>query len=305
MSMKALKAYLGERLLYDEPLSKYTAARLGGAADFLCVVKDSVDDLIEIVTLAWAAELPVHILGGGANVLISDRGVRGLVVINHVSEIRTGDWHDGRTVSATSGVSLTVLANKCQAMGYSGFEWAISVPGTIGGAIVNNAGAHGADMSHSVADVVVLERKKGVQLYTVDDLAYGYRTSMLKQREHGSFLVLLATLILPPDDPQAIKKRMETFRSHRKETQPPGASLGSIFKNPDGDYAGRLIESVGLKGYKIGNAMVSPIHANFFINDGGQATSTDYFALIRHVQDSVEAQTGIRLEPEVQFVGLW
>ncbi|MEQ8672247.1 MAG: UDP-N-acetylmuramate dehydrogenase [Aggregatilineales bacterium] len=305
MSMTALKAYLGERLLYDEPLSKYTAARLGGAADFLCVVKDSVDDLIEIVTLAWAADLPVHIMGGGANVLVSDQGVRGLVVINHVSEIRTGDWHDGRTVSATSGVSLTVLANKCQTMGYSGFEWAISVPGTIGGAIVNNAGAHGADMAQSIADVVVLEREKGVQLYTVNDLAYGYRTSMLKAREHGSFLVLLTTLILPPDDPKVIKARMETFRNHRKETQPSGASLGSIFKNPEGDYAGRLIESAGLKGYKIGNAMVSPIHANFFINDGGQATATDYFALIKHVQDSVEVQTGIRLEPEIQFVGIW
>lgn len=305
MSMAALKDYLGERLLRDEPLSKYTAARLGGPADFLCIVKDSMDDLVEVVSQAWSAALPVHVLGGGANVLVSDRGIRGLVIINHVSEIRSGDWHDGRTVSATSGVSLTMLANKCQTMGYSGMEWAVSVPGTVGGAIVNNAGAHGANMSDCVADVVVLEKDRGAQLYTLADLAYDYRTSSLKHRVAGSFLVLLATLILPPDDPQIIKDRMEAFRSHRKETQPPGASLGSIFKNPEGDYAGRLIETAGLKGYSIGSAMVSPIHANFFINAGGKATASDYYALIKHVQETVKVQTGIVLEPEIQFLGTW
>lgn len=305
MAIQTLETLLGDKLLRDEPLAKYTAARLGGQADFLYVAKDSVEELGEVVSTAWQGDFPVRVIGGGANVLVSDSGVRGLVVINKVSEITHGDWHDGRTVSATSGASLTALANKCLAWGYRGMEWAVSVPGTVGGAIVNNAGAHGEDMSDSVADVVVLEKARTPQLYTEVDLEYAYRSSSLKSREDGSYLVLMATFILPPDKPEAIKARMDEYRTYRKTTQPPGASLGSIFKNPPDDYAGRLIEAAGLKGHKIGNAMVSPVHANFFINDGGNATAGDYYRLIRHVQAVVEEKNGVRLQPEIQLLGEW
>jgi UDP-N-acetylmuramate dehydrogenase len=225
-------------------------------------------------------------------------------VINRVSEVKFGDWHDGRTASATSGTSLTVFANRCQSQGLAGMEWAVSVPGTIGGAIVNNAGAHGADMADSVADVVVLEQD-GPKLYTVDDLNYNYRTSTLKQRDRQDYLVLLATFILPHDDPQQIKARMQTNIAYRKQTQPPGASLGSIFKNPPGDYAGRLIEAAGLKGFQIGSVLVSPVHANFFINNDGRASAADYYRLIQHVQAVVLQQSGIRLEPEIELLGRW
>lgn len=292
-----------DRMLKDEPLAKYTAARLGGPADWLYIARDSVDELIEVVTDAWRQGIPVRLLGGGANVLVSDTGVRGLVVINRVTEIKFGDWHEGRTVSATAGTGLTHLANKCQLGGYAGFEWAVSVPGTLGGAIVNNAGAHGGDMAGNLADVVVLE-PDGPRLYSVEDMHYAYRQSMLKAREDKRFLVLLATLKLPPDDPEQIKTRMQAFIAQRKRTQPAGASLGSIFKNPPGDYAGRLIEAVGLKGYAIGDAMVSPVHANFFMNRG-QVTAADYYRLICHVQDTVQAQYGVCLELEVELIGEW
>ncbi len=306
MSIAALKGLLGDRLLKDEPLSKYTAARLGGTADYLVVVKDSVGDLAEIVTLAWeASNMPVRVIGGGANILVSDAGVRGLVIVNKVNNIQHGDWHDGRTVSATSGTAMTTLANKCLSLGLAGMEWAISVPGTVGGSIVNNAGAHGSDMNDSLADVVVVEADRGVKLYTRQDMKYDYRTSMLKAREDRRFLVLLATFILPHAETDVIQARMNEFRTHRKETQPAGASLCSIFKNPDGDYAGRIIESVGLKGHTIGHAMVSPVHANFFINAGGEATASDYLALIRHVQTTVERELGVELEPEIELVGEW
>lgn len=293
-----------DRLLKNEPLARFTAARIGGAADWLYVARDSMDELVDVVSEAWAKGLPVRVLGGGANVLVSDKGFRGLVVINHIAEIQTGQWHDGRNLSATSGVSLTGIARKCQSLGLCGLEWAVGVPGTIGGAIVNNAGAHGSDMASVLSDVVVLERK-GVQLYTRDDLHYAYRYSDLKARKDKDFLVLLATFHLTPDDPDTIQKRMDDFNAYRKRTQPPGASLGSIFKNPPGDYAGRLIEAAGLKGYRIGNAEVSPVHANWFINSGGEASASDYRALVEHVRDVVNQQFNIELETEIEFLGEW
>lgn len=307
MPSSALKNRLGARLLQDEPLTKYTAARLGGAADWLYIARESPDELVEVVAEAWAQDIPVRVLGGGANVLVSDKGFRGLVVINKVSDVKFGNWHDGRNVSSASGTGLTVLANKCQRQGFGGFEWAVSVPGTVGGAVVNNAGAHGSNMALSVADVVVYE-ETGPKLYTLEDLHYDYRHSSLKARKDRKFLVLLATFKLKPDDPELIKARMNEFIAYRKKTQPPGASLGSIFKNPQGDYAGRLIEAAGLKGYQIGNTMVSPVHANFFISgvDRHRAVcAADYRALIEHVRDVVYQHSGVALELEIELIGEW
>lgn len=307
MPSTTLKNRLGKRLLQNEPLAKYTAARLGGPADWLYVARDSLDELVEVVAEAWKQSIPVRILGGGANVLVADSGFRGLVVINRVAEVQFAQWHEGRTVSATSGTGLTILANKCQRQGYAGFEWAVSVPGTIGGAVVNNAGAHGSDVSKSVADVVIYE-PGGPQLYTLEDLDYNYRYSSLKARQDRRFVVLLATFKLVPDDPEAIWTRMEEFIRYRKKTQPPGASLGSIFKNPPGDYAGRLIEAAGLKGYRIGNTMVSPVHANFFISGvdyHAAVCAADYRALIEHVREVVYQHSGIELELEIELLGDW
>ncbi len=298
----SLKVWHPERLLREEPLARYTAARLGGPAEYLYVARESVEELVDVVSSAWAQHIPVRILGGGANVLVSDSGVRGLVVINDVSWIDFADWHDGRNLAATSGVGLTVLARKCQARGLSGLEWAVNVPGTLGGAIVNNAGAHGGDMAASLCDVVLLDAERGPQMLTVAELEYGYRTSCLKRRVDRRFIVLMATLALTPSDPATILERMEHYIAYRKQTQPPGASLGSIFKNPPSDYAGRLIEAAGLKGFRIGGAQISPVHANFFINAGG-ATAADYYALICHARETVQQKMDVELELEVELVG--
>lgn len=302
--MMMLPAPYSERLLHNEPLARYTAARLGGAADALYVARESVDELATVMQAAWSQGVPVRVLGGGANVLISDAGFRGLVVINDVNEIHFGNWHDSRNVAAAAGVGLTVLARKCQSRGLSGLEWAASVPGTVGGAVVNNAGAHGSDIAANLIETVVLDERRGAVILSRDELAYGYRTSALKGQTQRRFVVLLAQFALTADDPVAILGRMESFIAHRKQTQPPGASLGSIFKNPPGNYAGRLIEQCGLKGYRIGGAEISTVHANFFINTGG-ATARDYLALIRHAQERVLAQQGVELEMEVELVGVW
>lgn len=286
-------------LLRNEPLAKYTAARIGGPADAVCIARDTAL-LEEIVRAAWAVDIPTRILGGGANVLISDAGFRGLVVIDRAAE---ADLHDDGRVIASGGYGLTVLAHKCAARGLAGLEWAASVPGTVGGAVVNNAGAHGGDMAALLVTALVLFAEDGqTRTLTNDDLAYGYRTSSLKTRADRRFLVLSAELRLTHDLPAAVEARMESFVAYRKRTQPAGASLGSIFKNPPGDYAGRLIEACGLKGYGIGGAQVSPVHANFFINRGG-ASGADYSALIDHVQAVVLRETGILLEPEIERIG--
>lgn len=299
-----LNAHFGDKLHIREPMSKYTAARIGGFADAVYIARQSVDELVEVMQYAWGDNIPVRVIGGGANILVSDKGVRGLVVINRVSQVEFGNWRDNITVSVTSGTSLTALAHKCQSAGYTGMEWAVSVPGTVGGAVVNNAGAHGGDIAMNLANAVVL-MPSGAKLFDNADFHYDYRHSILKSMSHRRFLVLLATFCLTKDDPNVIKARMDANIAKRKQTQPPGASLGSIFKNPPNDYAGRLIEATGLKGYRIGNAMVSPIHANFFINEGGDATASDYYALIRHVQQAVYEAHGIMLDMEIELVGEW
>ncbi|MEZ4670436.1 MAG: UDP-N-acetylmuramate dehydrogenase [Anaerolineae bacterium] len=293
-----------DRVLYDEPMARHTAARLGGPADMLFVAKTNNDEFAAVVMAAWSRNIPVRVFGAGANVLVSDKGVRGLVVISDVAEVTFDDWHEGRNVAVSGGMGLAVLARKCQAKGLSGLEWAVSVPGTVGGAVINNAGAHGSDIAANLCDVVVLDADRGIQLLTHEEMNYGYRTSTLKARKDRRYLVLLAQFALTPENPEVILQRMEHNIAHRKQTQPPGASLGSIFKNPPGDYAGRLIEAAGLKGYTIGGAQVSPVHANFFINQNA-ATATDYFALIQHVQQVVREHSGVTLEMEVELVGEW
>jgi len=297
MSFPGAFAPLFER---DAALERYSALRLGGPADWLYVESESNARLAEVVQAAWQSGTPVTILGGGANCLISDSGIRGLVVINRVANVS----FDESTVLADAGHGLTVLAHRCATRGLAGLEWAASVPGTVGGAVVNNAGAHDGDMADSVVEVSVIDAEHGALTLSGDQLAYGYRTSSLKARPDRRFLVLDARLALNADDPASIRARMADYVTYRRRTQPPGASLGSIFRNPPGDYAGRLIEACGLKGLTIGGAQVSTIHANFFINTGG-AKAADYRALIERVRQQVASVTGVDLIPEVEFIGQW
>ncbi|MCD4685407.1 MAG: UDP-N-acetylmuramate dehydrogenase [Anaerolineae bacterium] len=298
----ALEERFGAALKRDESMTRYTVARLGGPTDAL-VVANSTTDLTDAVTLAKASGMPWIIMGSGANVLVADAGFRGVAIINRASSVR---FENGGRVVAESGASLTTMARKCMNQGLAGLEWAVNVPGTVGGAVVNNAGAHGGDMAGLVRYVEVfnVQDRPHVELWSVTQMQYAYRHSILKG-DRGRYVVIAATLQLETDhDPDALNAQADEFVAHRKRTQPPGASLGSIFKNPPGDYAGRLIEDCGLKGVAIGGVQISPVHANFIVNTG-EGTATDYRAAIEHAQAAVQKKFDIKLELEIELIGDW
>src|SRR5574338_220981 len=282
-----LSARLGDKVKENVSLAPYTSARIGGPADIL-ITAGSADELARIIKLLWKLDLDFIMLGGGSNVLVSDRGVRGVVVLSRAKAVR---FHNGDQPSVTveSGVVFSNLANRCAAKGLSGLEWAATVPGTIGGAVYGNAGAFGGDMAGNLIWAELLT-ENGREKMTAEQMGYGYRTSILKRGELDA-IVLCAELRLQNSTKEAVTATIEQFSAHRKSTQPPGASMGSMFKNPDGDYAGKLIESAGLKGTRIGNAEISPVHGNFFINHGA-TRAEDIRALIELVLKTVKEKHG-------------
>jgi UDP-N-acetylmuramate dehydrogenase len=211
------------------------------------------------------------------------------------------------SVMAESGVSTIQLARKLASRGLSGFEWAIGVPGVLGGAVYGNAGAHGGDIAGALvsADALVPQAGDGVRdvVWTNAELAFEYRSSILK-RERRACVVLGVLLAFTPDDPAAIQARMDEYNAYRKRTQPPGATIGSMCKNPPGDYAGRLIDAAGLKGTRVGGAQISDIHANFFLNVG-EAAAGDVKALADLARRRVLEQFGVELELEIELIGEW
>jgi UDP-N-acetylmuramate dehydrogenase len=292
----------GTALKRDEPLARYTVARLGGPADAL-LIANSTNDLSDAVMLAHREGLPWIILGGGANVLIADAGYRGLVVVNHTKGVR---FEESGRVVAESGASLATLARRCINQGLAGLEWAVNIPGTVGGAVVNNAGAHGGDMAGSVrwVEIFSLEDRPHTEVWGVSQMQYGYRSSVLKS-SRGYYIAMTATLALEPGhNPDELNAKSEEYVAYRKRTQPPGASLGSIFKNPPDDYAGRLVEAAGLKGAIIGGVQISPVHANFIVNMG-EGTAADYRALIELARKTVQEKLGVTLELEIELFGEW
>jgi UDP-N-acetylmuramate dehydrogenase len=234
-------------------------------------------------------------------VLVSDRGVRGVVILNRAKKA-TFHAGDQPTVTAESGVVFSNLANRCASKGLAGLEWAATVPGTVGGAVYGNAGAFGGDMAGNLVWAELLT-EKGRERFTVGQMGYGYRTSVLKRGEMKA-IVLLVELSLKNSTKEDVTVKIQQFGAHRKATQPPGASMGSMFKNPPGDYAGRLIEAAGLKGTRIGNAEVSPVHGNFFINHGN-TKAEDIRALIQLVQKTVKQKLDVELELEIEVIGEW
>ena len=295
-----LYAKLGDKVKENVSLAPYTSARIGGPADTL-ITAESADELARIIKLLWKLDVDYIMLGGGSNVLVSDRGVRGVVVLNRAKAVR---FHNGDEPSVTveSGVIFSNLANRCAAKGFGGLEWAATVPGTIGGAVYGNAGAFGGDMTGNLIWAELLT-ENGREKFTVEQMGYGYRTSVLKRGEIDA-IVLSAELGLKNSTREEATVKIEQFSAHRKATQPPGASMGSMFKNPNGDYAGKLIEASGLKGARIGNAEISPLHGNFFINHG-TTKADDIRALIQLVQKTVKEKQGVDLELEIELVGEW
>ena len=299
-SVDTLYAKFGDNVKENVILAPYTSARIGGPADIF-LVADSSTELARIVKLLWKHEMPFTLLGGGSNVLISDKGIRGVVVMNRAKGV-TFHTGDQPSVTAESGVVFSNLANRCASKGLAGLEWAATVPGTIGGAVYGNAGAFGGDMAGNLISAELLT-ETGKETLTVEQFGYGYRTSVLKRGEKKG-IVLSAELALKNSTKEDVTVKIQQFSAHRKATQPPGASMGSMFKNPPGDYAGRLIESAELKGTRIGNAEISPLHGNFFVNHEN-TKAEDIRALIELVQTTVKKKEGVELELEIELVGEW
>jgi UDP-N-acetylmuramate dehydrogenase len=306
-SFDTLLAAFGDKVKENISLAPYTSARIGGPADYL-ITANSSDELAEIMKQIWQQRLPYFILGGGSNVLVSDKGVRGVTVLNRAKAVRF-ESGDQPKVWAESGVVFSNLANRCASKGLAGLEWAATVPGTIGGAVYGNAGAFGGDMAGNLIWAEILT-EPARERWPVERLGYGYRTSVLKRGGPSSSsgraraIVLSAELSLKNATKEEVSVKIEQFGERRKSTQPPGASMGSMFKNPEGDYAGRLIEAAGLKGTRIGNAEISPVHGNFFLNHG-RTKAAEIRALIELAQKTVKEKFGVALELEIELVGEW
>jgi UDP-N-acetylmuramate dehydrogenase len=297
-----LRSTFGDRLQEDVPLSGYTAARIGGPADALVFVR-SADELAQAAEKLWKMDVPFLLLGGGSNVLVSDKGVRGVVIINRARLVKFDLRAEPPSVYAESGVTPNDITQRAARLGLAGFEWAAGVPGSLGGAVYGNAGAFDGDIAGNLISLELIHRQQGRQIWPVEKMEYGYRTSVLK-REHPTAFILSAQLVLSHSDPLAIQAKMEQFSKRRRDTQPSGASMGSIFINPIGEKAGRLIEAAGLKGRRIGNAEISTQHANFFINHG-QTRAEDIKALIELTRTTVAEKFGVRLDLEVELIGEW
>ncbi len=295
-----LRATFGERLHKDVSLAPYTSARIGGPADFLIEARTS-DDLADIVAKLWESRNDFVILGGGSNVLVSDKGIRGIVVLNRAKEVRF-NLGDQPAVWCESGAVLSSVAHRAAAFGLGGLEWAANVPGTVGGAVYGNAGAFGSDVAHDLIRADVLDESNR-SWWSAEKMEYGYRSSVLK-RDLRRVVILAAEFKLFNSTKVEAQTKIEQFSAKRKATQPPGASMGSMFKNPEGDHAGRLIEAAGLKGTRIGNAEISPVHGNFFINKG-ETKATDVKALIELVKKTVKENGGVDLELEIELMGEW
>ena len=299
-AVDALRQKFGDAVQENIPLAPYTSARIGGPADVLLTVK-SADEFAAAMQFIWEHELPHYVLGGGSNVLVSDKGVRGIVVLNKAKEVlfETGD---SPTVWCEAGVIFSNLANRCASKGLAGMEWAATVPGTVGGAVYGNAGAFGGDISGNLIHAELLT-VNGREKYSVEQMGYGYRTSVMKRGEIKA-IVLSALLRLKNSTKEEVSVKIEQFSERRKATQPPGASMGSMFKNPAGDHAGRLIEAAGLKGTRIGTAEISTLHGNFFVNHG-ETRASDVRELIDLTRTTVKQKFGVELELEVELVGEW
>lgn len=278
------------------PLKKLTTYKAGGTADIVVIPKDT-NKLISLLKLLKKENIGYKILGNGSNLIFSDKRYKDVLI--KLSELNNCEIKD-TTVKVEAGHSLIALALKCAKLGLTGLEFATGIPGTVGGAVFMNAGAYKSDMGYIVSEVKLLTPDLKIITMYNKDMNFKYRSSYMQK--HKDYICLSATLVLKHGSKKAIKELIEDRRQKRLMTQPlEYPSAGSVFRNPDGDFAWRLIDLCGLKGYQIGGAKVSEKHANFIINTGN-ATGTDIHDLILYVKDTVLKETGIELKIEQEFV---
>lgn len=286
------------RLRPDVPLASLTTLRVGGPADRL-VEPRTGDELLAILNVARAAGVAWLVIGNGSNLVVADRGIRGLVIRNRARDVRL----DGHLMSADAGAPMALLVKRASAAGLAGLEWGIAVPGTLGGAVWANAGAHGGEIGQRVVHVDVWDPDTGQQRRLErGGCRFAYRESRFK---HERLVVVSAVLELIPDDPDAVSARVVEFQARRAATQPLAEqNAGSVFRNPPGDFAGRLIERAGLKGMTEGSAAVSERHANFIVTTrNGRAA--DVRRLAERVRSTVLEASGVPLTYEIEFIGDW
>ena len=292
---------IGVKTSRDEPLARFTTMRAGGPADLFATVHNAFE-LRAIVRFARSRGLPHILLGRGSDVVIADAGVRGLVICVRAEGSRV----EGDRYTAESGVQMARAATETQRSGLTGLEFGLAIPGTVGGAVWANAGAHDADVASVLESARVLTGDGSEIVVPAAELAFGYRDSRFKRRSgEPPEVVVEATFALAPADPDVIKARLDEIRRWRAAHQPIGLpSAGSVFRNPPGDSAGRLIDEAGLKGRRLGGAVVSEKHANFIVNDG-RGPAADVRALAELVRTEVARAHGIELEFEIEFLGDW
>lgn len=296
LSRELISRLGAERVRENEPLARHCNWRIGGPADLFIIVH-TADELIQCLALARGHGVEVTMLGYGANVLIADKGVRGLVILNRAHRI---EMISETIVEADSGTNLAILAKEAARQGVAGFEFLVGIPGTVGAAVTVNAGTRTRWMSTVVVEVEVFCQDGEVRRRSAEDLKFSYRNSRLKQ---SGEIVIRARMEGEPDEPENIECRMREELQVRK-TQPTGPSTGSVFTNPSGDFAGRLIEACGMKGTQIGGARISDLHANFILNVGG-ATAHDVKTLIDKVKAEIARNFNVQLQEEIRYVGDW
>ena len=291
-----------DSFLKEEPLSKYAFTGCGGLARYFIIVHDR-ETLINAIRTADGMGIPCRVFGGMSNVLISDAGYDGLVILNRVDDFEIGDeTEDSVLLHVDVGIPMAKLVQKLESLSLSGMEWAAGLPGTLGGAIYGNAGAFGKTISETLDAVSILNDVFSMETLPCDELRFAYRSSGLKTHTMNG-TILSAALRMRKMDSSLIKTEIERNRAFRKEKQPVGErSLGSVFKNPANDSAGALIERAGLKGKTIGGVTVSQKHANFFVVEEG-GNSTDYMTLINYVRQTVKERFGVMLDLEIELVG--
>jgi len=295
---RELEAALGPRIRFDAPMSRVTSLRVGGPADAFAEPADRAE-LLGVLRLCAAHRLPHTLLGAGFNTLCLDGRLTGVVI--HLGRLRRLEERPGRLLRAEAGVSHSQVTRFCTARGFAGLEFAAGIPGTLGGWVAMNAGIPGRELGDVVRELEIAS-PTGSRLRHLPRERLSFRYRALRGLAPGS-VVISALLAVELSTPQAVRAAVDRLLERRARTQPLDVpSFGSVFKNPQGDHAGRLIESAGLKGRRIGGAEISPVHANFIANVG-RATARDVLALMDEARSAVLAASGRRLEPEVRIVG--
>lgn len=296
---KIKDSFRGEVRL-DEPMSAHTYLKIGGPADLMAFPEDPMS-LQSLLVFAGREKIPVFVLGGGTNLLVSDVGIRGIAVsLRAFRNIRLTKGSDDKMVTlfVEAGTPLGSLMNFTKENGYSGIEPLAGIPGTFGGAVYMNAGSFGTEIKDVIVSVAAMNMEGKIMILGKDKLQFTYRSSNLSD----DLIILSANILLKKDAPGAVAARIKEFIGKKSVTQPLGeASAGCVFKNPEGDAAGRLIDAAGCKGMRRGDAEVSSVHANFFVNKG-KATAEDFLGLMNIVKAKVEEQSGVALMPEIRIV---